>query len=87
MTVRRTKKEIEDWLVRELAEALAVGEAEVDPAVSFLEMGIGSRSAVGISGRLQKWLGAKLPATLLFEHPTIDALAAHLSGETAEKGT
>ncbi|WP_405163550.1 AMP-binding protein [Nocardia sp. NBC_01499] len=49
----------------------------------FLELGIDSVAAVEIRNRVQAELGVSLPIGLLFDHPTIDALASHLSGVLA----
>ena len=77
----RTREEIEGWLAREIAEVIGVPEQEVERQRNILELGVGSRTIVRLSGRLAKWLGIKLPPTILFEYPTVEALAAHLSGE------
>ena len=37
--------------------------------------------AVGLAGELEDWLGRPLSPTLVYEHPTIEALARHLAGE------
>src|SRR5207249_2733002 len=47
--------------------------------VSF---GLGSLQAVGLAGDLQEWLGRPLSPTLVYEYPTIEALAQHLAGGT-----
>ncbi|WP_460366152.1 beta-ketoacyl synthase N-terminal-like domain-containing protein, partial [Actinocorallia lasiicapitis] len=44
------------------------------------EFGLASRDAVAIAGELEELLGRPLPATLVWEHPTISRLAAALSG-------
>ena len=77
----RSREDIEEWLAREIAQVIDVPESEVERHRNILELGVGSRTVVRLSGRLQKWLGIKLPPTILFEYPTVEALAAHLSGE------
>ena len=54
-------------------------KTEIECDRNILELGVGSRRVVAISGRLQKWLNVKLPPTLLFEYPTVEELAQHLS--------
>lgn len=81
----RSRGDIEAWLTRELATALEVPVDQVDPERSFLELGLGSRTVVGISGRLQKWLNMRVSPTALFEYPTVHSLAAHLSGEQTQQ--
>jgi acyl transferase domain-containing protein len=66
--------------VRERAlKALGLDPARaVDPRTPLGELGLDSLLAVELRNTLAKALGAPLPATLLFDHPTIDALTAHL---------
>ena len=47
----------------------------------FAGFGLGSLQAVGLAGDLEDWLGRPLSPTLVYEHPTIEALARHLAGE------
>ena len=44
--------------------------------------GIGSLQAVRLAAELEEWLGRKLAPTLVYDYPTIDALAGFLAGET-----
>jgi len=76
-----TKIEVQAWLLEKLADELQISAAEIDPNVPFEAHGMSSMVAVSISGELEAWLGRKLPPVLLWEYPTVSALAAHLSGD------
>lgn len=56
----------------------------VDPRTPLGDLGLDSLLAVELRNTLGSALGRSLPATLLFDYPTIDALADFLLGELFE---
>ncbi|WP_169736664.1 type I polyketide synthase [Pseudonocardia spinosispora] len=77
---------VREWLRAELARAAGVPENEYDPSVRFREYGIDSASATAIVSRLASRLDRELPATLAWEHPTLDALLHHLEAPLTPPG-
>lgn len=75
-----TKEQVASWLVERLSATLGSPE-RVDRRLPFADYGVGSASMVAIVGDLEHFVGRALPATLLYEHSTIERLATHLSGE------
>ena len=73
--------EIQTWLVSYLAELLEIEPDEVDVTIPFDRYGLDSSAAVELSGDLEDWLGRELDPTLLYDYPTVEALAKHLSEE------
>lgn len=58
---------------------------QVEGGQGFFDLGMGSLQAVDLIERVQAELGRPLAQTLAFDHPSIDALAAHLGGVPAAK--
>jgi acyl carrier protein len=68
-------------LVRATAVA-ALGYADpssIQPDVPFASLGLDSLAATDLRNRLAAATGLRLAATIVFDHPTVRALAAHLA--------
>ncbi|MCO6009310.1 SDR family NAD(P)-dependent oxidoreductase [Actinoallomurus purpureus] len=57
-----------------MASRCRMPPAEVAPDRPLDEFGLTSRDAVAIAGELERLVGMRLPATLVYEHPTIARL-------------
>ncbi|HUY99683.1 MAG TPA: type I polyketide synthase, partial [Thermomicrobiaceae bacterium] len=71
---------IQAWLVSKLSERLGIESCEIDIREPFASYGLGSTEAVTLAGELADWLGGNLSPALVYEYPTIEALARHLAG-------
>src|SRR4029077_8738751 len=57
--------------------------ADIATSRPLVEYGLDSQMAVEVAGELEAALGQPVPATLAWNHPTIDAIAAHIAGASA----
>jgi acyl carrier protein len=61
-----------------VAQVLMIDGEPLDPALGLFDLGLDSLMALEVRNRLAAALETELPATLLFEHPSIEAVAVYL---------
>ena len=71
------------WLVDRVAKARGLDPRSIDVHAGFSQVGLDSLGAGRIIAELGELLGRKLSPTLVWEHPSFRALAAHLTGADA----
>ena len=71
------------WLRERLSVALGVAPESLDAEAPLDALGLSSREAVSLAGEIEEAFGITVSATLLWEHPTVNALARFLAGDTA----
>ncbi|HEX2094222.1 MAG TPA: AMP-binding protein [Longimicrobiaceae bacterium] len=76
---RPSSERIAGWLQARLAHQVGMEAAAIDIRLPFSHYGLDSVTAVSVAAELEALLDLKLPATLVWDHPTIDELARHLA--------
>jgi acyl carrier protein len=73
-----TEEAIQTWLTSNIALYLELSPDEIDIREPFAAYDIDSSVVLSITEKLEAWIGYELEITLLWEYPTIKALAKHL---------
>jgi myxalamid-type polyketide synthase MxaE and MxaD len=76
---RRRRALLESHLRDRVAQVLRLAPARVDVNRPLRELGLDSLMGLEMRNRLEADLGLKLPATLVWNHPTVTALLPHLA--------
>ena len=69
---------IEAWLIDWIAKELGMPPAEIETSKSLLDYSLSSVTAMMLVGDLEEWLGLTLPPTLVWDYPSIAAIADYL---------
>ncbi|WP_190139757.1 beta-ketoacyl synthase N-terminal-like domain-containing protein, partial [Streptomyces longispororuber] len=70
---------VEAWLTARVAARLGLTAAAVDPTKPLASLGLDSKQAVAVLAELGARTGREMPPSVVFDHPTIRAIAAHLA--------
>ncbi|MEU6547769.1 SDR family NAD(P)-dependent oxidoreductase [Streptomyces sp. NPDC046859] len=71
----RTPQDVRAWLESAVAQAAGLDPDTVDPDRPLAELGLGSRQLVTLAAELSALTGRTLDPSLVFDHPTVMALA------------
>ena len=83
--VGRDIASIESWLVARLSAKLGLPTADLDIHEPLSYHGLVSRDAVRLVAELEDWLGRRLSPVLVYQYPTIAALARHLADDATKQ--
>ena len=74
----RNESDITGWLVARLSRESGLDADEIDLAQPFASFGLDSARSLVLVGDLETWLGRRLSPVVLWNYPTVEALARHL---------
>ena len=77
----KTKDEVSAWLADWISKELGLQATEIESSRSLLEYSLSSVTATILVGDLEDWLDLRLPPTLVWDYPSIDAMAEHLMAQ------
>ncbi|MEV0335543.1 acyl carrier protein [Nocardia sp. NPDC050717] len=79
----QSQSPIQDWLVERVADYTDRAAHQVDPSIPLAELGMDSVSAVSLCGEIEDRWYVEIDPTLVFDYPTITAIAGFLADEFA----
>jgi acyl carrier protein len=74
-----TEEAIRTWLITNIASVVNMEPASIDIRQTFDNYGLDSLQAVSLSGDLEIWLNREISPTVVWDYPTVEQLARHLS--------
>ncbi|TRW90368.1 SDR family NAD(P)-dependent oxidoreductase [Candidatus Methylobacter oryzae] len=78
---------LNDWLREQICTVLALPKSTlIDPRERLFDFGLDSLMAVELKNRLDNATAKKLRSTLIFDYPTLEALAKHLAEQVLAAG-
>lgn len=80
-----TALEIQNWMVSQLGEQLAIEPDEIDVQEPLDTYGLDSAEAMILASKAEKLLGFDLPLNLLWLYPTIESLSERLAEQILEQ--
>lgn len=78
--------EVLSWLTLKFADWLEVAPDQLDPQQPIASYGLDSISAVTLSVQLEDELSVELDTAVLWDRPTLNSLAEHLSEKLNASG-
>lgn len=74
-----SEEAIRTWLITNIASVVNLDPDRIDIHQTFDNYGLDSLQAVSLSGDLENWLSREISPTVVWDYPTVEMLARHLS--------
>ncbi len=69
------REKLNNLLKEEIASCLQLEKEKIEPDLNFSNLGIDSLMSISVRDHLQKKIGKELPATIMFNYPTLQGLS------------
>ena len=73
-----SETEIRDWCLAYLTRTVENPSIPIGPDIPFPQRGLDSATSAYFIVELEEWVGVELEPELVFDYPTVDALARHI---------
>ncbi|MFC8361403.1 acyl carrier protein [Streptomyces griseorubiginosus] len=77
--------DIRGWLVERIAFYLECSREEIDEGAPLVDIGLDSVYALTLCGDVEDHFGLVVEPTMAWDHPTVDAITAHLTEELTRR--
>jgi acyl carrier protein len=74
---------VEAFLLQEVAQVLRLPVSQLEGATELSNLGFDSLMSLELRSRVEKHIGLKLPATIVWDYPTVSALSVYLTNAFA----
>jgi acyl transferase domain-containing protein len=82
LPVKQAQTTLLNEVSQQIAQLLKLGNSHrLNPAQGLFDLGMDSLLAIELRSRLQKAVEAKLPATLVFDYPSVEAITTYLAND------
>lgn len=78
-------RDVHTWLTERVASYLRRSPEDIDTSVPLADYGLDSLTALAITADIEDEFEVTVDDALTWDHPTVDALSAALSGLVGEK--
>lgn len=79
----REESELREWLVNYLASTLNVRAESIGHRTHFDKLGLDSVLTLTLAGDLESHLRRSVSETIVFDYPSIESLARHLTSDNS----
>ncbi|MBI1374928.1 MAG: alpha/beta fold hydrolase [Phycisphaera sp.] len=80
-----SRQAVLEWLTSRIAEMAGVDVGAIDGATDIVELGLDSMALYNLTGEVAQWLKRDIPATLFWDHTTLESIASALCGDPSTR--